>query len=117
MQSVVTTPFAIFLELNSVRVVLLIFLGRVVAPFALCARQSYHCSHELLLKNLNLVHLHSKFHIYILLLKMLRGQKLSALIKSNLFLNYLMILVTLPDPTVLPPSRIANFRPSSIATG
>ncbi len=28
-----------------------------------------------------------------------------------------MIFVTTPEPTVLPPSRIANRRPSSIATG
>ena len=51
MKRVMSAPLAVFLKLNSVRVVLLIFLGRVVAPFALCARQSYHCSHELLLKN------------------------------------------------------------------
>ena len=31
--------------------------------------------------------------------------------------NYLMILVTRPAPTVRPPSRIANRRPSSMATG
>jgi len=30
--------------------------------------------------------------------------------------DYSMILVTTPDPTVLPPSRIANRTPSSIAT-
>lgn len=30
---------------------------------------------------------------------------------------YLLILVTWPAPTVRPPSRMANFRPSSIATG
>src|SRR5690606_5001015 len=30
---------------------------------------------------------------------------------------YLMILATRPAPTVRPPSRMANFRPSSIATG
>jgi hypothetical protein len=31
--------------------------------------------------------------------------------------NYLMILVTWPAPTVRPPSRMANFRPSSMAIG
>ena len=31
--------------------------------------------------------------------------------------NYSMIVVTRPDPTVRPPSRIANVRPCSIATG
>ena len=32
-------------------------------------------------------------------------------------LNHWMIFVTTPAPTVRPPSRIANFKPSSIATG
>src|SRR5258708_37638489 len=31
--------------------------------------------------------------------------------------NYLRILITRPAPTVLPPSRIAKRRPSSIAIG
>jgi len=31
--------------------------------------------------------------------------------------RHLMILATTPAPTVRPPSRIANRRPSSIATG
>lgn len=31
--------------------------------------------------------------------------------------NYSMIVATRPDPTVRPPSRIANVRPCSIATG
>lgn len=31
--------------------------------------------------------------------------------------DYLLILVTWPAPTVRPPSRMANFRPSSMATG
>ena len=33
------------------------------------------------------------------------------------FLNYSIIVATRPDPTVLPPSRIANVRPWSIAIG
>ena len=32
-------------------------------------------------------------------------------------LNYLIIFETTPAPTVLPPSLIANFKPSSIAIG
>ena len=31
--------------------------------------------------------------------------------------DYSMMEATVPDPTVRPPSRIANLRPSSIATG
>ena len=37
--------------------------------------------------------------------------------KSIFRLYYSMIVATFPDPTVRPPSRIANPRPSSIATG
>ena len=33
------------------------------------------------------------------------------------FVDYSMIVATLPEPTVLPPSRIAKRRPCSIATG
>ena len=33
------------------------------------------------------------------------------------FLDYLITLVTVPAPTVRPPSRIANLEPSSIAIG
>jgi hypothetical protein len=35
----------------------------------------------------------------------------------NVSMCYLTIFVTTPAPTVLPPSRIAKFRPCSIATG
>ena len=37
--------------------------------------------------------------------------------KSIFRLYYSMIVATVPDPTVRPPSRIAKRRPSSIATG
>ena len=37
--------------------------------------------------------------------------------KSIFRLYYSMIVATFPDPTVRPPSRIANVRPCSIATG
>ncbi len=33
------------------------------------------------------------------------------------FINYSAMSVTTPEPTVLPPSRIANLRPFSIAIG
>ena len=39
----------------------------------------------------------------------------TVLINSNF--NYSIIVATLPDPTVLPPSLIANVRPCSIAIG
>lgn len=36
---------------------------------------------------------------------------------SSLLTHYSIIVATFPDPTVLPPSRIAKRRPCSIATG
>lgn len=36
---------------------------------------------------------------------------------TSVIRDYLMILVTLPEPTVRPPSRIAKPRPSSMAMG
>src|SRR2546429_4724199 len=38
-------------------------------------------------------------------------------IRNRGYLVHLMIFVTRPAPTVRPPSRIANLRPSSIAIG
>ena len=40
MQSVMSTPFAIFFELNTIGIILLVLLGRVVAALALSARKS-----------------------------------------------------------------------------
>ena len=45
------------------------------------------------------------------------GHTLSCDNKSIFRLYYSMIVATRPDPTVRPPSRIANVRPCSIATG
>src|SRR4051812_2912407 len=41
----------------------------------------------------------------------------SFVIHHSSFCNYSLIFVTTPDPTVLPPSRIANRTPSSMAIG
>ena len=49
-----------------------------------------------------------------------RGKPLEALILLHLPIisfDYSIIVATLPEPTVLPPSRIANVRPCSIAIG
>ena len=46
MQGVVTAPLAIFLELDTIRIVLLVLLGRVVAALALSAGQSDQSTHE-----------------------------------------------------------------------
>ena len=46
MQSVVTTPLAIFLELNALRIALLVLLGRVVTAFTFCARHGDQCTHR-----------------------------------------------------------------------
>ena len=46
MQGVLIAPLAEFLELDTVRVVLLVLLGRVVAALALGAGQSDQSTHE-----------------------------------------------------------------------
>lgn len=40
MHGVMTAPFAIFLKLNTIRIILLVLLGRIVAALALSARKS-----------------------------------------------------------------------------
>ena len=44
-------------------------------------------------------------------------QKMPSIAWHSPIKNYLIILDTTPAPTVLPPSRMANFKPSSIAIG
>ena len=46
MQGMGTTPLAVLLELDAVRIVLLVLLGRVVAALALSAGQSDQSTHE-----------------------------------------------------------------------
>lgn len=46
MQGVMTTPLAVLLELDTIRIVLLVLLGRVVAALALRARQGDQRTHE-----------------------------------------------------------------------
>ena len=63
MQGVMTTPLAVLLELKTIGVILLVFLGRVIAALALRAGQSDQSTHEysflliLLLNGLHLVRL------------------------------------------------------------
>ena len=45
MQGVMATPLAILLELDTVRIILLVLLGRVIAALAIRARQSDQGSH------------------------------------------------------------------------
>jgi hypothetical protein len=40
------TPLAVLLHLNTIRIILLVFLGRIVAPFAVGAGQGDQCTHE-----------------------------------------------------------------------
>ena len=47
MQRVLAAPLAILLQLNTVRVVLLVLLGRVITALALRTRQGNHRAHEL----------------------------------------------------------------------
>ena len=46
MQRVLLAPLAILLQLDTIRVVLLVLLGRVVAALALRARQGDQRTHE-----------------------------------------------------------------------
>ena len=46
MQGMVTTPLAVLLELNTIGIILLVLLGRVVAALALGAGQSDQSTHE-----------------------------------------------------------------------
>ena len=46
MQRVLLAPLAILLELDTIRVVLLVLLGRVIAALALRARQGDQRTHE-----------------------------------------------------------------------
>ena len=46
MKGMMTTPLTIFLQLNTIRIVLLVFLGRVIAALAFCARHSDQSTHE-----------------------------------------------------------------------
>ena len=47
MQRVLLALLAVLLQLNTIRVVLLVFLGRVVTALALRTRQGNHRAHEL----------------------------------------------------------------------
>lgn len=55
-------PLAILLELDAVRIILLVLLGRVVTAFALRTRQGNHRAHEysLLTFRTNLNHAHER---------------------------------------------------------
>ena len=46
MQGMMTTPLAILLELDTVRIILLVLLGRVITALALSAGQSDQSTHE-----------------------------------------------------------------------
>ena len=45
-QSVLVAPLAILLELDTVGIVLLVLLGRVITALTFCARQCDQCTHE-----------------------------------------------------------------------
>jgi len=90
MQRMLAAARAIFIELKPGRIVAAIFLCCVVSLLAIVALQRNHRANIFLLRS----------HSYL-----------------PYFLNYSMILVTTPAPTVRPPSRMANFEPCSNATG
>ena len=89
-------PLAELLQLEAVPRVGLVLRGDVIAPLALLACES---------DGRSLV----TCHRYLLFELIRCGCRRNC--------RYLIILVTRPAPTVRPPSRIANLRPSSIAIG
>ena len=46
MHGVVSAPFAVLLELDTIRIILLVLLGRIVTALALGACQSDQSTHE-----------------------------------------------------------------------
>jgi hypothetical protein len=87
-----------FAQLDAIRIVAPILIGRVVALFAICAGEVNHLTHVFLR--------HYR-------LPQNKGE-LSALALLSPQSN---TSVMTPAPTVKPPSRMANFEPFSSATG
>ena len=87
------TEFAVLLQFNFILLNLFIAISRVIPPLTFGALKGYDFSH-LLPVLIDLI-----LFLLLLLLK-----------------PYSMISVTVPAPTVRPPSLIANRRPFSIAT-
>ena len=46
MKGVVSTPFAVLFILNTIRIILLVLFGRIVAALAICACHGDQSSHE-----------------------------------------------------------------------
>jgi len=110
MHGVMTTPLAILLQLDTLRIILLVLLGRIVAALALSACHRDQRTHEFSFTSFQLAGISTH--------ESARGALVRApRIIANVFEYYSMILVTRPEPTVRPPSRIANLRPSSMAIG
>ena len=114
MQCVLAAAAAVFVQFHAAGIVTAIFLGRVIALFAFSAGKRDHGADTFLLRchfvfypasrpntplfsrlQCRCVHRHCEFH------------------KTD----QAMISVTVPAPTVRPPSRIANLEPFSRATG
>ncbi len=94
-QSVCFAKTAIFFKFKFLRSIFLVFCGRIVPLLALCTGKCNNISHFSVL-----YHTEGAQHY-----------------TCPLPLNYSIIELTTPAPTVRPPSRIANRKPSSIAMG
>ncbi len=97
-QCVAAAAATIFLELEPVRRALLILCRHVVALFALRALQN------------NVISRHTSWLL-------VASSRLSVLSDLLTAVFYSTISLTVPAPTVLPPSRIAKRSPFSIAMG
>ena len=109
-QRVALAPLAVLLQLNAIRIILLVLLGRVVTALALRTRQGDQRTHEFsflpfMETSSNDIHMN-----------LTNGARVGGP-RIQIFGAYLKMVVTRPEPTVRPPSRIANFRPSSMAIG
>jgi len=100
-QLVLATARTVLIDFNPPGVVAAVLLSGVVSLLALCTGQSNHRA----------VSSFSRHTINFLEASRTYGMPLL------LYLNYSRILVTIPAPTVRPPSRMAKLEPCSSATG
>jgi len=108
------TPLAILFYLNLFRIIFLVLHAAVISSFALFTSKCYYLSQSM-----------SPFPYYLttdfILEQQAQTVKLpltAAVVNKNIYFpDYSSILIILPAPIVLPPSRIANLSPSSMAIG
>ncbi len=109
---VLAAEAAVLLELDALASIALVLLRHVVAPLALLARKVDRRS---FVAQWSLTSFAPVASTEYRVARSARLVSLYSVLGTRYF--YLVILVTRPAPTVRPPSRIANRKPSSIAIG